>query len=685
MATTSHLNSTVGATPVWSWTFRGAPIRVCVPQWLISRLQAEIDTQVASDAGGETGGILLGRKRRADSTLELEGYAWVSREREQDGKYGLNTTELERMCAEHEAKGQAVVGYFRTESGVNLELRSAEIELIRKYFPDPQCVALLIQTSTTPYNAGFFFWMSNGVLAPLSFLDFPLDVARLQFHTEPGPDEPGPETEFETGVSAEPEEEPAVLIQGETEDEKAPVRLMPVPESPAPRRRAAAAGSSKPKSPSNTFSSWPESALPRTGAPKRTRVTTRTLWVVAALIAIMGIASGTAYLFRDRWLIAPRQKAISSAASAAQFPLQLEVEAQGSGLNVRWNRESGPVTRAHDGRLVIFESDQAPVIIPLTPQQLTIGHVYYQSSAARLEFQLEIVENSGEVLRESVLALSNVPHAQAPTPPVSTSGERAAPRTPEAAQAPVRKVESIPLSSTRTDGTGVELPSEPVAQSSRSAARSFTPPSTKRGDGRVPTIDEPPAVFLPSRPNVVAMPSNALVTRVPAPPAPAPSAIGAAPVNAPAANAAPTNTPVASASSINVAPASAAGSPAQPQPTSLPAPTGVTPAPAASAAAQAPMQPIRIAGAVQAAKLIKKVAPVYPSLALATRVQGIVRFNAVIGKDGAVRSLQVMSGAPMLVQAATDAVKQWRYSPTFFSGQPVEVVTQVDVNFKIGE
>ena len=90
---------------------------------------------------------------------------------------------------------------------------------------------------------------------------------------------------------------------------------------------------------------------------------------------------------------------------------------------------------------------------------------------------------------------------------------------------------------------------------------------------------------------------------------------------------------------------------------------------------------IQVDGSLQFTKLIAHAQPIYPPLAKSTRVQGTVRMNAVIGEDGTVKSLSVVSGHPLLVQAALDAVKQWRYEQTQINGVPVEVVTTVDVNF----
>ncbi|MFN0105281.1 MAG: TonB family protein [Bryobacteraceae bacterium] len=92
---------------------------------------------------------------------------------------------------------------------------------------------------------------------------------------------------------------------------------------------------------------------------------------------------------------------------------------------------------------------------------------------------------------------------------------------------------------------------------------------------------------------------------------------------------------------------------------------------------------IRVGGQVQAANLISTVEPVYPPLARQARIQGTVRFNVVIDRTGAVSRIQVEAGHPLLVPAATDAVRQYRYDVTKLNGQPVEVQTQVDVIFTL--
>jgi TonB family protein len=108
---------------------------------------------------------------------------------------------------------------------------------------------------------------------------------------------------------------------------------------------------------------------------------------------------------------------------------------------------------------------------------------------------------------------------------------------------------------------------------------------------------------------------------------------------------------------------------------------GESTTPAANAPSSSGVQRIRVGGNVQKCNLITKVEPVYPALAKQARIQGTVRFQMIIGADGRVQNLQLVSGHPLLVQAAQDAVQQWVYRPTLLDGQRVEVVTTVDVNF----
>ena len=94
---------------------------------------------------------------------------------------------------------------------------------------------------------------------------------------------------------------------------------------------------------------------------------------------------------------------------------------------------------------------------------------------------------------------------------------------------------------------------------------------------------------------------------------------------------------------------------------------------------------IRVGGQVEGARLIFGPKPEYPPLAKMARIQGEVKLDAVISKDGTIQDLKVISGHPLLVSAAMAAVQRWRYQPTLLNGEAVEVATEIDVNFTLAE
>ena len=94
-------------------------------------------------------------------------------------------------------------------------------------------------------------------------------------------------------------------------------------------------------------------------------------------------------------------------------------------------------------------------------------------------------------------------------------------------------------------------------------------------------------------------------------------------------------------------------------------------------------EPLKVHGGIQASKVVDKIIPIYPQLAKQARIQGSVLLGAVIGEDGRVTHLEVLRGHPLLRQAAFDAVRRWRYSPTLLSGKPVQVATTITVVFRL--
>jgi protein TonB len=93
--------------------------------------------------------------------------------------------------------------------------------------------------------------------------------------------------------------------------------------------------------------------------------------------------------------------------------------------------------------------------------------------------------------------------------------------------------------------------------------------------------------------------------------------------------------------------------------------------------------PLKVSEGVLQAQLLTRIEPRYPPLSVQLKMEGTVVLHAIIGRDGRISTLQVVSGSPFFVQAALDAVRQWRYRPTMLNGEPVEVDTSITVIFHL--
>jgi protein TonB len=102
-------------------------------------------------------------------------------------------------------------------------------------------------------------------------------------------------------------------------------------------------------------------------------------------------------------------------------------------------------------------------------------------------------------------------------------------------------------------------------------------------------------------------------------------------------------------------------------------------------AQQAPPAPIRVGGNVAQANRVSWVNPVYPAEAKQNRIQGTVSLEVGIDTEGHVSQVTVLAGPPELVQSAVDAVRQWVYKPTLLNGEPVVVLTTVDINYTLSQ
>jgi len=92
-------------------------------------------------------------------------------------------------------------------------------------------------------------------------------------------------------------------------------------------------------------------------------------------------------------------------------------------------------------------------------------------------------------------------------------------------------------------------------------------------------------------------------------------------------------------------------------------------------------QKLRVSQGVMDGQILRRVEPTYPQMAKIAHIQGDVVLQATISKTGAIENLRAISGHPILIQAALDAVRQWKYKPYELNNEPVEVETTIKVQF----
>jgi protein TonB len=227
----------------------------------------------------------------------------------------------------------------------------------------------------------------------------------------------------------------------------------------------------------------------------------------------------------------------------------------------------------------------------------------------------------------------------------------------------------------------VQAPPAPTGPSSQTAAQATTPTTTPSQQANALPVEMGPDITLsttethPPAPKKVSTPIIApnTVVRIPSEePAQAPLVVKNEVTNpAPSTPAQPDATPAPPPASLNVA-----------SNTNDQALSGIMSTSGANLPRQ-PIQAVKVSQGVSQGLLVKSVQPMYPQTARQMRVQGSVELLANIGKDGSITAVKVLSGPQVLSRAAIDAVKQWQYKPYYLDDQPVEIQTQITVNFKL--
>jgi protein TonB len=360
-------------------------------------------------------------------------------------------------------------------------------------------------------------------------------------------------------------------------------------------------------------------------------------WTV--LILFLGTLLGGAMVYRYS-PSAPRAGVVRQDSVSEQ--LGLKVNRNGNDFEISWSRSSKAVLEGLQGKLTIQDGHNTR-IVELDAAQLREGKILYSALFRELNFKLEIEADNQRTIAESVRVLgwdatlgsdlAGPINDPIPNPAGLIAGGDET--TPRVARPEKEAQKAVPEPTNQRPDTADLRPAvklEVIPPQSNRTVRAFTPPAQSQRS----TGPERPILLDPAP--VLSGPVNTAASSLPE---------GWNGISLPELKAPPVTTEPPVSQQIPVAPQ------------------------------------IRQGGKVQEPKAITKVAPVYPPFAKATHIQGTVRFNAIIGKDGTIKNLKLISGPMMLVQPATDAVKQWLYQPALINGEPTEMITQIDLDFSL--
>jgi len=670
------------SSPLYLWEVPQKPVSVRIPFSLIDRLEREAVESFRSltSRGSEIGGLLVGDVSPGSPlVVSIADYDLISCDYSRGPLYRLSDADMgrfEQAIQQRVASGRGVAGFFRSHTRKGISLDTDDLAFFQARFRDPHHVALLVRPfATKASTAGLFIWENGKVNGDASYLEFPFRSSELSAsQVAEGPDPKAAASSTAAQTTKAPARAQIVPIASRREIS---LPSAPVPEPTAPAAPVAAAPAATPapaaivappapaveekpaivpdkakadkpgkndKIEKNDKNEKNEKAVkvdkpakieppaPKVSAPptKAEKVETAPTFGVQEIESparggkgmklIVAAAASIALfvaLFVYPGFLRTTSKPTAPAAHQDSSPLQLRVERAAGELMLTWNPDSEAIRNASKAVLAITDGDQHQNV-DMDLALLASGKVMYSPSGTDISFKMEVLDKAQKkTTSESVRMLRN-------PSPLQEQNDAAA----KASAATGTKSDAVtpPTAATPNGEEAVVEQPKPVtplkAFKSESLGQRLRPAA--------PTdMPDAPTVNASDRTTASAIPGVNMNAAAPAPFVPPP----AAPARAPPAASTPTDSKPKSG------------------------------------------------GQIQQAVLIYRKDAEYPKIAKQTGAKGTVTLNATIGKDGNVKSVKVVSGHPMLVGAASEAVKQWRYRPTLLNGQPVETETQVLVNF----
>jgi hypothetical protein len=434
------------------------------------------------------------------------------------------------------------------------------------------------------------------------------------------PVEPAPVRPVETVVVKAPE---AVVVAPPKKEEAVRVEPpKPEPKAEPVKAEPAKAAPAKPQPPAPKPQPIVETPALSSEEEPAPGLFARLKWVFVIVLALL-IVGGAGYYFFGR------TAGPATPVKVADTSLGLKVETNAGQLLLSWNRTAPLVTGATRATLTINDGDHKEDV-DLDLATLRNGSIVYSPISGDVSLRLEVFDQkTGKSQAESVRRLQGRPSA-AGSVPVQAQQAKPAPQTNDRQPTqPVQVAGNVP-------------PTQPSApQVTAGQAVTANPPAPKSLASRLTAAEPPPDLGSQTSTFNAGAPELGRTSVAPPPTAPPPVA---------ATQTKPNNPPPVVT---------------QPKPSNP-----VTP-------------PAAVGGQAQEARVIKRVAAVYPDIARSHHITGIVRVQATIGKDGRVKKATALSGPPTLRSSATDSVMKWIYSPAILDGTPVETTTLVDINFQM--
>lgn len=664
------------SSPFYLWQVPQKPVSVRIPFSLIDRLEREaVDSfRSLTSRGSEIGGLLVGDVSPGSPlVVSIADYDLIACDYSRGPLYRLSDADMgrfEQAIQQRLAAGRGVAGFFRSHTRKGISLDADDLAFFQARFRDPHHLALLVRPfATKASTAGIFIWENGKVNAEASCLEFPFRSSDL------GAGQPA---EAADAKAPAPPAAPPQAAKGPVRAQIVPIASRreislppaPVAEAAPPSTPVAAAPatvatvtppasaveqktaivpekqgkSEKPgkydkneKSIKADKAAKGEPPAPKaTPAPARVEKAEAPIAIFAAentataagtgkgmklmLAAAASIALFVA-LFVYPGLLRNNAKPGAVTARQDSSQLQLGVERKAGELLLTWNRDAEAIRNASKAVLSITDGQQHQNV-EMDLALLASGRVVYSPSGTDISFKMEVIDKSqNKTTSESVRMLRTHP---SPLQEQSDAGAKAA--SLAAATKPVAGA-APPAATPDADG-------EPLAEEPSKAAAAPLKPfqvaslSQRLRPAAATDMQDAPSVSAADRSTASAIPGVNMNAAAPAP--------------------------------------------------FVPAPPAATATPRASSAADTKARP---GGQIQQAVLVFRKDAQYPKIARQTGARGTVTLTATIGKDGNIRGVKIVSGHPMLTNAAAEAVKQWRYRPTLLNGQPVESETQVLVNF----